>query len=230
MAINNIPGVGPANTDVATAVAAAVPTLGQINTAVNTQTNNSAIATAVAAAVPNSTQITSIVQANAGGFAGQATLLATQNANSAATTTLSWSGTYKQIIVIGTNGFGWNGTGQTLIAPNNDTTSGNYSNIIKAYQQTTQYANTVSNGYSYGAGYWIGSITNTNNSYFECIFDYANSSAPKMVRSQAYNGTAPLHWESWGVWNNTAAITSITVRTNGAAIFTSGQIRVIGVN
>ena len=51
MAINNIPGVGPANTDVANAVAAVVPT-------------NSSIASAVAAA--NNTNVTNIVQTYAG--------------------------------------------------------------------------------------------------------------------------------------------------------------------
>lgn len=89
MAINNIPGVGPTNADIATAVAApsastiaaavaapsaatiassvagAVPTLSQINTAVNTQTNNSAIASAVAGAVPTLSQINTAVANNA---------------------------------------------------------------------------------------------------------------------------------------------------------------------
>jgi hypothetical protein len=40
MAINNIPGVGPQNTDIATAVAAAVPTLAQINNSVATNAPN----------------------------------------------------------------------------------------------------------------------------------------------------------------------------------------------
>jgi hypothetical protein len=54
MAIDNFPGVGPQNTDIANAVAAVVPT-------------NSSIANAVAAAVPTNSSITNIVQTYASG-------------------------------------------------------------------------------------------------------------------------------------------------------------------
>jgi len=49
----------PSAATIASSVAGAVPTLAQINTAVNTQTNNSAIASAVAGAVPTRAQIQS---------------------------------------------------------------------------------------------------------------------------------------------------------------------------
>lgn len=82
MGISYVPGVGPTNADIATAVAApsaatiastvaaSVPTLSQINTAVNTQTNNSAIASAVAGAVPNLSQINTAVANNSSPFGG----------------------------------------------------------------------------------------------------------------------------------------------------------------
>lgn len=65
MAINSIPGVGPQNSDIATAVAA--PSAATIASAVAAP-SASTIATAVAAAVPTSAQITTIVQNNASGL------------------------------------------------------------------------------------------------------------------------------------------------------------------
>lgn len=75
MAIDRIPGVGPQNTDIATAVAAAVPTNSSIAAAVPT---NSSIASAVAAAVPTNTSITNIVQTYA---AAKATFMAEYNSS-----------------------------------------------------------------------------------------------------------------------------------------------------
>jgi hypothetical protein len=60
MAIDRIPGVGPANTDIANAVAAVVPTNASIAAAVPT---NTSIANAVAAAVPTNTSIANAVAA-----------------------------------------------------------------------------------------------------------------------------------------------------------------------
>ena len=75
MAIDRIPGVGPQNTDIATAVAAAVPTNSSIAAAVPT---NSSIANAVAAAVPTNASITNIVQTYA---AAKATFMAEYNSS-----------------------------------------------------------------------------------------------------------------------------------------------------
>jgi hypothetical protein len=83
MAIDRIPGVGPTNADIATAVAApsaasiatavaaAVPTLAQINTSVtnngNAYNGPSAATIAATVAAPSLASITSAIQANAGG-------------------------------------------------------------------------------------------------------------------------------------------------------------------
>ena len=72
MAIDRIPGVGPQNTDIATAVAAAVPTNSSIAAAVPT---NSSIASAVAAAVPTNTNIQNIVTTY-GNLSGKSTFMA----------------------------------------------------------------------------------------------------------------------------------------------------------
>lgn len=80
MPINNIPGVGPTNADIATAVAApsaatiaaavAAPSAATIAAAVAAP-SAATIATAVAAAVPTTAGITSIVQSNAGATLAQ---------------------------------------------------------------------------------------------------------------------------------------------------------------
>lgn len=113
MAIDRIPGVGPQNSDIAAAVnapsaatiastvASSVPTLAQINTAVNTQTNNSAIATAVAGAVPTLAQITSTVQSNAGSpFGGTWTNVAVANPASVNFITVSSIGGYRFLKIL----------------------------------------------------------------------------------------------------------------------------------
>lgn len=88
----------PSAATIASSVAGAVPTLAQINTAVNTQTNNSAIASAVAGAVPTIGAITSVVQANAGSpFGGTYASFAVAGTVGAQSITISGLSSYKYI-------------------------------------------------------------------------------------------------------------------------------------
>jgi hypothetical protein len=120
MAINSIPGVGPQNTDIATAVAAAVPTNSSIAAAVPTNSTiasavaaavptNSNIANAVAAAVPTNASITTIAQANGGApktFRGQ---VFTGNGNWTAPTGVN----NVKVFLVGGGGGGYAGTGSS---------------------------------------------------------------------------------------------------------------------
>jgi hypothetical protein len=103
MAIDRIPGVGPQNTDIATAVAAAVPTIGTITSAITSNAASSGVTiaaitsagnsagwgatgpttSAIAAAVPNLTQITSAITTNAASAGVTNASIATQVANNA---------------------------------------------------------------------------------------------------------------------------------------------------
>jgi hypothetical protein len=107
MAIDRIPGVGPANSDIAAAVAApsaatiaaavAAPSAATIASTVAAP-SAATIATAVAAAVPTTAGITSIVQANAGSpFGGTYTQIANSTPSNVDTTTISGLGSYKYL-------------------------------------------------------------------------------------------------------------------------------------
>jgi hypothetical protein len=103
MAIEQIPGVGPQNTDIATAVAAAVPTIAAITSSITTNAasaglTNASITSAgnaagwgatgptttqIAAAVPTLAQITSAITTNAASAGVTNASIATQVANNA---------------------------------------------------------------------------------------------------------------------------------------------------
>jgi hypothetical protein len=120
MAINNIPGVGPQNSDIAAAVAApsaatiaaavAAPSSATIASAVAAAVpTNSSIANAVAAAVPTNASITTIAQANGGApktFRGQTF---TSNGNWTAPTGVN----NVKVFLVGGGGGGYATTGSS---------------------------------------------------------------------------------------------------------------------
>jgi hypothetical protein len=120
MAIDRIPGVGPQNTDIATAVAAAVPTIAAITSSITTNAasaglTNASITSAgnaagwgatgptttqIAAAVPTLAQITSAVTTNAASAGVTNASIATQVANNAS----PYGGTWATLASISTPG------------------------------------------------------------------------------------------------------------------------------
>jgi hypothetical protein len=159
MAINNIPGVGPANSDVAAAVAAAVPTNSSIAAAVPT---NSSIATAVAAAVPTNTSITNIVQTYA---AAKATFMAEYNSstNWTAPTGTNWVRVEAVGGGGGSGGSGWFSnwwtSGGTYYHGPGSGAGGQVVDTVVSVTPGTTYAVTIG---AAGAGAAITVVNNTN--------------------------------------------------------------------
>lgn len=244
MPINNLPGVGPTNADIATAVAApsaatiastvagSVPTLAQINTAVNTQTNNSAIATAVAGAVPTLAQITSTVQANAGSpFGGTYTNLGTtalpQNSTSY---TLSGLSGYKYLRIACS--FFLDGTYTPLIRFNSDS-GNNYLNTALTFvnnsttptrvmgQIQTAFRPTYAGNFALSANVRLtGHITISN----------AASGAYKQVEILVADSSGTNRYELSGTYISTSAITSMTITSSELVGNVGGSLYVIGAN
>jgi hypothetical protein len=241
MAIDRIPGVGPQNSDIAAAVAApsaatiastvagSVPTLAQINTAVNTQTNNSAIATAVAGAVPTLAQITSTVQANAGSpFGGTYTNLGTTSFN-ATTITISSLSSYKFIAGYVTCNMG-NGDGSLSFRFNND--SGNnysYQRFSKRVTNPPIEDTDHADGTTSLAAYYDTALGGTTSSVYFEIYG-SNSSAYKRINIwgrhlSASQGTNRIN-RIQALYLGTSAISSMSFIASASGV--SGNIRLIG--
>lgn len=246
MGISYVPGVGPTNADIATAVAApsaatiastvaaSVPTLSQINTAVNTQTNNSAIASAVAGAVPNLSQINTAVATNAPSPSAWVVLAsATPNYSSTSITFSGLSGyrTYRVLMpqVIGSGGnlanlsFRLNGdAGSNYSYRFGD---GNGSTSIGAFTagDTQQIIMNRADGSS---GVWR---------HTDITIEHASLASPKRITwsSAGYSsgsGASTFTFEGVGMWKSTATVNSITLFNQGVSVLGGSTVYVLGVN
>jgi hypothetical protein len=166
-------GVGPTNSDIATAVAAVVPS-------------------------PNNwTYINSVT------FAGAA---------SYSFTGLSGYKTYR-VIFAAYNGSG----GGIYVRFNNDSNTN--------YFETMLNGTPVESSYNSLPGFYISGQSNTSYQADMTIQFANNTSVPKAVKYSAYVR------QSDGIWNSTAALTSITIIcTNGGAIMNSGTMYLLGQN
>lgn len=211
MAIDRIPGVGPTNSDIATAVAA--PSAASIAAAVAAP-SSSTIATAVAAAVPTTAGITSIVQANAGSpFGGTWTFLSSQNpaASTISFTGLSGYKRYRLYLIAYKTGTSYN-----LNCTINGLTSYGYSTKALVNNQTTP---AILQGAT-DANFQLnpGSITNgfTCNGYL--TFDQASSGQYKTIDwvggylNANNNGGTYAEGHAWV--KDTAAINRIDINSN----------------
>lgn len=242
MAISQYPGVGPTNTDVASAVvtagtaagfaatgptttqiAAAVPTLAQITTAI---TSNAASAGVTMAA------ITSTVQANAGSpFGGTYTNLGTTNLPQNATSyTLSGLSGYKYLR-IGCSFF-LDGTYSPIIRFNSDS-GNNYLNTAITYLNNTttptrvmaqiqnSFKITYAGNYALNANVRLtGHITISN----------AASGAYKQVEILLGDSSGTYRFEVSGTYISTSAITSMTITSTEIVGNVGGSLYVIGAN
>lgn len=236
MPINNIPGVGPTNADIATAVAApsaatiaaavAAPSAATIAAAVAAP-SSATIASAVAAAVPTTAGITSIVQANAGSpFGGTWTsLYANSPATLATSLTVSGLGSYKYLRVR------WfvvaNSAGNNFEVRLNGDTGSNY-NDHRGYSTDTSPFTAVSirhpgTGFNFRRTSGLASEANVGG--FE-IWG-SNQSGVKALANQehtffdsAYRGLG----HAVSTWRSTAAITSITFFFSGSGAFDSSTV------
>lgn len=168
---------------------------------------------------------------------GGMTLIATTTIdNSVATYTYSSLGSYKHIFIVA-QGLTHNttSTGSVLIRFNSDTGS-NYNRVATTGDSSSVTCNF---GNAQSAG-WFGFRTfgeSTDSSlnfgtFTGWIPDY-NGSGYKSSNNNALSyagGTAPRVTNSLVTWNNTAAITSITLLTDSGNNFKTGIIKLYGVS
>lgn len=207
MAIDRIPGVGPTNADIATAVAA--PSAATIAAAVAAP-SSATIASAVAAAVPTTAGITSIVQANAGSpVGGTWTNLGRVDLNGLQGATVSSLSGYKYLKFF----FGLTPgvTNMRLQLRFNGDTAANYwfglgsansSGPDEAGSQVAQTSITL-----HGSA----SVNNRVSGILE--IENANSGIYKMtntISTPNYASSRAAVTTSVGCWNSTAAISSVT--------------------
>jgi hypothetical protein len=249
MPIDRIPGVGPTNADIATAVAApsaatiaatvaapsaatiatavaaAVPTLAQINTSVTNNGNAyngpsaATIASTTAASVPTLAQINTSVATNAP--SPNAWTLITSTAATGLAVTFSGLSGYKTYKVV----FHHNSTSGT----SNINFNGDYTNIY-------------SYGFRYFSGASAGGVSDVVNNisgiqlgasgtyrYGNCTIERATLSGAKHLDFTMIGGGSPTrHNEGIGLWQGTAAITSITYTSS--TNMNTGLITLYGAN
>ena len=228
MAINNIPGVGPTNADIATAVAA--PSAATIAAAVAAP-SSATIATAVAAAVPTTAEITSIVQANAGSpYGGTLTSIGVQAFSGVSSVTFSSLSGYKNLQFYITGASPGSSNADFQIRFNGDS-GANYAFLLPYFTNTT-----VGNNRSQasGAGLLAGSInSNSNICFINGEIKNSNSSSYKVCSVQSFNNASEnrIIVNGWNLWNNSAAINSITFFFNQTAtVDTNAKIYLLGGN
>jgi hypothetical protein len=223
MAINNIPGVGPQNSDIAAAVAA--PSAATIAAAVAAP-SSSTIATAVAAAVPTSAQITTIVQNNAGSpVGGTWTNIGYVSGNGASSASFTGLSSYKYLKVYFL-GIYPSVTNVNFTMRINSDSGNNYWWIGNKITEGSASPITVDYGgnssYHYMGGIASGYPTSTQG-----MFEIKNSNTG-VYKTYKFSHTyfdsgQGANRQSVGVgqWNSTSAITSITFSISGGTFLHS---------
>lgn len=241
MAIDRIPGVGPTNADIATAVAApsaatiaaavAAPSAATIAAAVAAP-SAATIAAAVAApsaatiaatvAAPTIGQINTAVANNSG---GSWTVISTVSPSSGNSTTFSSLSGYKHYRVVGQ----WidGGQDQVYFFRLNGDTGSNYRTGVYQINNSgyDNYVGQTENAFypSLSSGRW---------GLMQVDFPNANATGAKfnsgMANFVTSNGVTSRFQTSRSIWNNTAPITSITLLTNGS--FSVGTWTLYGGN
>lgn len=239
MAIDRIPGVGPTNADIATAVAApsaatiaaavAAPSAATIAAAVAAP-SSATIASAVAAAVPTIGAINTSV-ANNSPSANAWTLVASSAPSGVSTVTFSSLSGYKKYrIIISPNMTISNGGGVSLRI-NADTTYGNYMYMgrYSTFQQVGWNNGGVDSTFTivpYGAAAGAGTVNGVAD------IDGANIAAPKYIEGRGYSYTSSNNTSDYqGVYKTTSAITSITLWNPATTSnFGGGTFYLLGAN
>jgi hypothetical protein len=202
MAIDRIPGVGPQNSDIATAVAA--PSAATIAAAVAAP-SAATIASTVAGSVPTLAQITSTVQSNAGSpFGGTWTNLSSYK--------------YLRFTFYCQNGVG---TWSMPIRFNNDGNANYRFNGLAwpSNPNSGAYSNKSLNGSNFNPMQFHEAATNAYCNVILEIFA-AQSAAPKPFRALvAYPASSgyDLGYTYEGTWYNTAAISNVVFTTTRAS-------------
>jgi len=219
MPINNIPGVGPTNTDIATSVAAAVPTNASIAAAVAAP-SAATIATSVAAAVPTLTQINNSVATNSSApFGGTWVNVGLFNSNSVNGFTFSSLSGYRYYRLYLTVE---NLPAVSIQLRLNGDTGGNYNQFTSSSTGNTLLlkGNTA---------FWLQPAIGST---LGCVLDFpsANStSVDKFITSANQNVMNDRTATHNAVWASTSAITSISVILSGSQVG-NWYARLVGTN
>jgi hypothetical protein len=205
MAIDRIPGVGPTNADIATAVAAP---------------SSATIATAVAAAVPTIGAINTSVANNAPS-PNAWTVISSVTPSGTSTVFSSLSG-YKKYRIIYANA---NSSESTLKIRLNGDTGNNYAHSYFRGITSNNYVNTTVNTtteISLNGG-------DSNGRWGMIEFENPSLSLYKLVTFRCGGRAGQnTYLEGIGIWRNTAAITSISLVEDTS--YSSGNITLLGAN
>jgi hypothetical protein len=195
-------GIGPANSDIAAAVAA--PSAATIATAVAAP-SSATIATAVAAAVPTISAINSSVSTYASPF-GTVTGVANGTALTGASGSVSSLGGYKRLRIYVSGVM--SATGSTYFRFNADSGSNYFYTSFTDFagNNTFNMADTSATLRAYNGNY---------GTYIEILNSNSTSTAKHFyIYDVGYPNASGRQW-GHGVWNSTSAITSFNIYTSG---------------
>jgi hypothetical protein len=218
--------VGPANSDIASAVAVSTSVQSMVGTQVtNNAPSASAIATAVAGAVPTISAINTSVANNAPS-PNAWTFITSNTALNSNTITFSGLSGYKAYKILAMQiAAPASGSGQLLVRINNDS-NGAYSNGAVGFFASGTYTNGgSSNGSSYALQAGIASISSSQVFGAEINVFQANTSSAKLITSNFYglcNGTNCYVFGS-GSYVGGASVSTITVFNSNSGSFTSNN-------
>jgi hypothetical protein len=231
MAISNIPGVGPTNADIATAVAApsaatiaaavAAPSAATIASTVAAP-SSATIASAVAAAVPTIGAINTSVANNAPSPFGW-TLVGTITANYTSGT-LTFSGlsgykSYRMVIpFLQTSG---SHNSPYRLRVNGDSTSGNYGT------QGQWYSGTQGRYLYVDTFYQLADYTGGNSSQFMGVIEihHCNLAGNKYITSDVTGlGNSSYQQKGNGYYRTTSTVTSLTLTNADTGTYGNGNV------
>lgn len=178
-------------------------------------------------------QVTGHLWAPNGAYDSIASATGTGSSNSITFSSIPQTYTHLQIRIFAKGAGTGNGVGTgSKIIFNGDTTSSNYwRHGINAYGAGIGANNGNDNDF------WdiVGSATGLSNIYAVNVIDvldYTNTSKNKVTRNlcgEDTNGNGSRLGPASGFWNNTAAITSITLQSGGGNFLTSSHIGLYGI-
>jgi hypothetical protein len=185
----------------------------------------------IANAVASNSNVAATIAAN-GGFGNTYTALTNASWSGATSNTLSWSGTYKKIIIIATAFVSSVDGSQYWVRLNGDSSSYNHNTYGYKYINNA-YPSDLPISISNYAPILQGAA---NGTAFVMTIDNASSSGPKTFSSVAYSYYLRTCTLAYGSYVGTSAINSFVLSNNNSATSTAYQaatfagIYVYGVN
>lgn len=200
--------VGPANSDIAAAVAAP---------------SASTIATAVAGAVPTISAINTSVSTYASGFGNTYTLLTSGTMSGATSYTYSWSGTYKKLVIYSPSIYFTAAADNICVRFNGDSSASNY---VSSYIYYNNYLSSPVGNYGYFY-LTIGGNAAGSSSALRFSIDYPTNTNPKSVQIDGTSqGTAPISGQGYYLGSSITSVTFFGANSRGI----NGPVYVYGVN